>query len=140
MKLWASTELYGGNQIQACLTEPDGRFGYGLSEIELDGEVEKGDWIYMVIVTYTSGGTFETTYGHKAFAAVFKDADTAFNMEKAIRDHEQHINSSAYRSKPYSFGDKYYMTFNGQKYYVGTWTGYFESIEDTEVVRVAVGA
>lgn len=34
MKLWASTELYGGNQIQACLTEPDGRFGYGLSEIE----------------------------------------------------------------------------------------------------------
>lgn len=140
MKLWASTDLYGDNQIQVCLSEPDGRFGYGLEEIEVRDQVEKGDWVYMVIVTYQSGGTFQTTHGNKAFGGLELVADDAFNLAQAIRNHEQYINSSEYRSQPHAFEDKYYMDWKGERKYVGAWTGYFEGIENVDVVRVAVGA
>lgn len=141
MRLFASTDLYcSGNQVQVCLTQPDGRFGYGLCEIELDGDVDKGDWVYMIIVTYTTGSTFGCDSGRKAFGAITTNADKAFSLAQAFQDHEQRINSSEWRSKPHTFDEKYQMTFEGVTYDVGQWTGYFESIDSVDVMRVAVGA
>lgn len=138
MKLWASTDLYGDNQIQVCLTQPDGRFGYGLTEIEVDEDVKLGDWVYMIIATYTTGSTFGTETGNKAFAALLTDADKAFSLAAAFKEHNDRVSRYSYR--PSIGEDKYHMEWEGKTYYVGTWTGYFERLEDCEVIRVAVGA
>lgn len=143
MKLWVTTELYGGDAVQVALSKPEGRFGQGLTEMEIPGTVEKGDWVYAVIVTYTTGNTFGSNSGNQAFAALLTEADKAFNLAEAIKAHERMINSREWRSKPYSergWENESYLEFEGERYYTGTWTGYFESIDTVDVTRVAVGA
>ncbi len=41
---------------------------------------------WLVIVRFTSGGTFGTTHGYWRVEGVFATADSAYNMQKTIRE------------------------------------------------------
>lgn len=143
MKVYANTGYYDSGPPQVALTKPDGRFGRYLDEIEVPGELKAGDWVYVVTVTYTTGNTFGREGGNKAFGALLTDADKAFELADLFQDHERKIRSSEWRKLPYDqrgVEEEYYVTFDGERYYVGPWTGYFESIDYVNVDRVAVGS
>jgi hypothetical protein len=144
MKLFIKSDMYGGrDQIEVSLSDPGGSFGSRMEGTEVPFDVAPGDYVYAVVVTYTTGSTFGRESGNKAFAGLVNDANKAHDLAEAIKDHERWINSSAYRKLPYEqrgWESTSYLDFEGERIYTGTWTGYFESIDYVDVVRVAVGS
>jgi hypothetical protein len=63
--------------------------------------------VYLVIVRYSSGSTFGSSYGNWHVESAYKDKDVAFSVSATIRDD----------------------TYPGYK----PWEGYFESLESVEV-------
>lgn len=95
------------------------------NSIEVDFDVVPGMVVYPVLVQYGSGDSFGYSSGDITLVAVFDDDAKARNLIAAIR----------------SAGPREYtIVVDDKEYYTGTWTGYFETLEDviieTEVVRV----
>ena len=84
----------------------------GWSEsIQVDFDPSKCDTLYVVIVRYSSGGTFGTSHGHWHVIGAYKTYIQAMKVEKTIPDKYK--------------GDK-------------PWEGYFESFEKVGIERLDV--
>jgi hypothetical protein len=96
------------------------------SSTDVDFEVTTGMIVYPVFVIYGTGDSFGHSTGNVQLVDVFDDAQKARGLEDAIR-------KATYENYKYTF------EYAGKKYYAGSWTGYFERLEDvvveTEVVR-----
>lgn len=121
---------YSGVQVRYL---PDGHgvvgdIGWSTSKIDVDFDVSPGDVVFVVVVVYTTGGTFGQTSGNTQVVAVFNDADKAVRLEEVIRE-DNKKNRSSFKN----------IEFEGMSIYPGSWKGYFESLDDvkveTEVVR-----
>jgi hypothetical protein len=93
---------------------------------EVDFEVSPGMIVFPVFVIYGTGDSFGHSSGNVQLVDVFDDAEKARGLKEAIR-------KATYENYKYSF------EYEGKEYYAGSWTGYFETLEDvvveTEVVR-----
>lgn len=83
--------------------------------IEVDFDPSGLDHLYVVVVRYSSGSTFGSTYGHWYIEGAYKAYDKAKKIEMAI-------------SKGTGKYDRAYMP----------WEGYFESLEGVTVERLDV--
>lgn len=89
---------------------------------------EKG---YLVVVTYSDGGTFSRTSGYIKIAEICRDLDTAINYKEAIEKDSVQEHSRRYDSTKGS--ERSYIPSNGQNY--RPWEGYFSSLENVEIVE-----
>lgn len=91
---------------------PDLVYAHGLLSDEVNGEFERGDDAYLVIVRYGNGNTFSSSNGNWYLVGVYKTADEAHKAQKSVED--------------------------GTSKHKYVWTGYFESFEsvDTHYMKV----
>jgi hypothetical protein len=117
---WEERNSYEGCRVYTRGYSDDAANYRGNTEV--DFEVKPGMVVYPVLVVYGTGDTFGNSSGNVVLVDVFDDAEKARGLEIAIRE-----------SNAYTF------IYEGKEYYSGTWTGYFEHLEDiiveTEVVR-----
>lgn len=89
--------------------------------VEVSFEPIPGATVFIVIVKYTTGGTFEHGEDFKIVAA-FDKADKAIELRELIE--------TDYRE----YKEKYnHLEFDGVEYYTGTWKGYFEHLLDVRI-------
>jgi hypothetical protein len=87
-----------------------------LDEVWHDCEVQVGDFVYVVVVTYGSGDTFRTSHGHGTVACFCVDAESARAAKAAILHDDVPTDGSG--NAP--------------------WKGYFERLEDVTVITKQV--
>ncbi len=99
------------------------------NRVEVDFEPIPGTTVFIVIVKYTTGGTFEHGEDFKVVAA-FDEPDKAIGLQELIE--------TDYNDHPREYGN---IKFDGTEYYAGTWKGYFEHLIDvrieTELLRLS---
>ena len=81
-------------------------------EFEIDSEIRPQD-VFVVLVRYSSGDTFGSSYGHGHIEGVYFDKDKAMEVAETIEN-------GTYNKKG----------FNKRGYTV--WEGYFESLESAQ--------
>lgn len=79
-----------------------------VESVDVNFEPQKGQFVYVLVVIYSSGGTFGRNYGNGCIVGVYKTPEEAAEVEKTIYD------------KTYP-----------QEY--PPWVGYFESLEDVKI-------
>jgi hypothetical protein len=109
-----------------------GRFGYWSKKFDVDAK--PGDVVFVVVVVYSTGGTFGRDEGCTEVVNVYKDPKQAKKVAKAIEDNSQFCPGSSY-NPPRS----YTIEVDGESIYCGSWVGYFESLDsvhvETEIVQ-----
>lgn len=110
----------------------NGRIGYYSKRFDVDAK--PGDTVFVVVVVYSTGGTFGRDEGLASVVNVYKDPAQAKKVAQAIES-----NSESTPSNNYSPPREYTISVDGEEIYCGSWVGYFESLErvvvETEVVR-----
>lgn len=105
----------------------------GYSDVDLfpgETEVEPGDEIFVVYVSYDSGDSFGREYGRRVHLWAFSDRKRAYRLAEAITEDA--------REKPdYDF-DHNPLEFEGVPISVNEWKGYFESFICADVERLIV--
>lgn len=96
---------------------------FSFSSYKVPDEVYNSTYVYIVVVTYSSGDTFGSSSGNTAIAFITENPDEALKAKDAA-EHDW--------SKPeWSEHPK-----NVSRY--PTWTGYFERVENVEIVFLPV--
>lgn len=85
---------------------PDNKWSWHQEVVEVDFPVEVGSTVYVVVVRYTTGGTFGRTLGAWSILGVYPDAEKADAVVKSVYDD----------------------SYPGYK----CWQGYFESLESCD--------
>lgn len=85
----------------------------------------KGMPVYLVTVRYCTGDTFGYTSGNYKFIACYDNPEDAHSLAKEIQENYDSDNGK------YSF--KPTTPYTESEVYCGTWTGYFERLEDIRV-------
>ena len=110
----------------------NGRIGYYSKRFDVDAK--PGDIVFVVVVVYSTGGTFGRDEGNSQAVGVYKDPARAKKVAQAIEN-----NSESNASNNYIPPKAYTIHVDGEEIYCGSWVGYFESLErvvvETEVVR-----
>jgi hypothetical protein len=83
--------------------------------------------VFVVIVTYSSGSTFGSTYGNVSIVGIYNDSDEADAIANDIRADDRDADQDYRRSLKKTRKER----FTGYK----AWTGYFERFEGVEVHR-----
>lgn len=104
-------------------------------DITIEGNVERGDILYLVYGEYESGDSFHRETGCVEFVDVFRDKQNAYICQKELENHyKKHENES--------YLDAFYCQLkreNGTLYqYSIPWNGYFERLNFIEVVELLV--
>lgn len=86
--------------------DPANKWAWHQEVIEVDFPVEVGSTVHVVVVRYTTGGTFGRTLGAWSILGVYPDAEKANAVVKSVEDD----------------------TYPGYK----CWQGYFESLESCD--------
>ncbi len=106
-------------------------------------DVNPGDKIYLVYVTYTTGSTFGSASGNVVYVDVFKDSDEAYALEKEINQAYDNFKNPKPKKKgkqqEYDYWLDYINDGKLKKVYTGPWTGYFETLDNTHVESFVVG-
>lgn len=123
--MWIKDQYHGPSRV-ALTSKPEGSIGWDTSQVPLIGEL-KASHVYVVIVQYSTGSSFGTDTGLTTTALVATTAEMAIKAKKAIEE-------NASKDKP-----SYSFQFEGIELDCGTWTGYFESVEDVRIELTAVG-
>lgn len=92
--------------------------------IETVDQFNSGDHAYVVLVRYTTGCTF----GFREYLPEVMNAFLELKDAESLCD----LIESAYKSNEYTIHHK------NKEYYVGSWIGYFESLNDIEIREVFV--
>jgi len=87
-----------------------------LKETLYDVDAQQGDLVHLLVVRYTTGSTFGTSYGHWYIEGVYKDAKEATEIADKIR-------TGTYKQE-------------GRTYL--PWEGYFERLEDIQIYSLIV--
>lgn len=90
-------------------------------KFELPYDVNVGDHLYVLFITYSSGDSFGTSQGNGSIVAVFKDQNLAFEAAKEIRKDEDVYKFS------FTMEDGSKQEFHNAAY------GYFEHITTVSV-------
>jgi hypothetical protein len=124
---WSEEHAFRGSKVS--LENKGGQIGWVTDEIDTSFDAKVGDWVYPVIVIYSTGNTFGRSDGNVVVAGIYNSPEKAQEVKQTIlRDSTQN---------PHGFG---YLEIPGEpQIYPGTWKGYFEHLEDVriemEVVR-----
>lgn len=117
---WSESSSFYVNT--ASLTKPDESF----EKVEIGVDVEVGDIVYALYMTYSSGDSFGSSSGNGEVVWVFKDQTLAYRAVRAIEKDQ----------------DKQALTFETD---IGTMVrlsnpayGYFECLENVDVVELLV--
>lgn len=94
-------------------------------------EPKRGEDIFVVGVSYSSGDSFGHGSGYHELLWAFTDGDLAFKLQDLLeKDNE--------KNPDYNFKDGNYVFFEGTKVITSTWKGYFEHLEHVFVERLMV--
>lgn len=116
----------------AYLTAPS----YPFNQVDTDEDIQPGDDVYLVVVTYGTGDTFGHSSGLKSFELATKDAGLAGRVRTAIQNG---AHPEWYR-KMYDIK----MNLEEQRWLKKEfdlsycWVGYFECLEDVDIKYVKV--
>lgn len=107
--------------------------GKDYSEIALfpgEAEVEIGDDIHVVYVSYNTGDSFGQAYGCREHLWAFSDKRAAYQLAERLE-------KDAADKPDYDFDNKP-LTFKDVPISTNTWKGYFEHFNEADVVTVTV--
>lgn len=111
----------------SAFAEGMGMLGHQTDVVETDFDAPPGTYVHVVAVEYSTGSTFGRDRGLIDIVDVFATLEEAITLRERIHEVLQE-------------GHQYEFEHNGKSYYAGSWTGYFESLDDiyivSEVVRV----
>jgi len=105
--------------------------GYG--EVDLfpgDAEVEVGDEIYMVYVSYGTGDSFGHASGCHEHLWAFSDRKRAYRLAEVLEEDAKVNPDYDYDHKP--------LEFEGVPINTNSWKGYFERFEEAGVEHLIV--
>lgn len=95
-----------------------------------DNTIKIGDTVYLLVIRYTYGGTFDTTRGAWLIEGVYKKEALAKEVEQTIlKDDEAYRNASMHHKK-------YQPKYKGGRY--ESWHGYFNSLDTTSIYSLKV--
>ena len=115
---WPSYEpRHETNEVRAIYRMGEGDQLYASVADEEDEDIKVGERVFLVVVTYSDGDTFSSTYGYLTFPGIYRDRAKAMSVASRIKD------------------DKYN---NPIGYCV--WKGYFNSLEGVEIHEMTVQA
>ena len=122
---WERVENYLGSKVAL---EGKGSIGWFSEEVEVSFEPKVGQWVFVVIVQYSSGDSFGNSSGNISIAGVYDTPDKAAQVRQAILEDE--------KNNPHSYES---LEIPGEaSIYPGDWKGYFESLEDVRIEMEAV--
>ena len=113
--------------------------------LESSFDVNPGDKVYLVYVTYTRGSSFGSASGNVVYVDVFKDSDEAYALEKEIEQTYKNFKNPKQQSKRKAKKqeDYYWVDYINdgklKKVYTGSWTGYFETLDNVTVEQFIIG-
>lgn len=93
--------------------------------------VNPGNAIYVVVIKYSTGDTFGNDSGCCACVGVENTKEDAEELRRIVRER---VNNGAYS---FDTGGNS-VVFKGWTYYLGSWLGYFESVESVWVEETVV--
>lgn len=105
-----------------------------IERLDLDGIINPGDMIWIVVVRYTTGGTFCNTSGAWCLEAVFREESEAKNVASLIEEDEKAMNAWCLLNP--NFKRKLTDKPPKDKYKPEEWKpwrGHFEELEFVEV-------
>lgn len=113
-----------------CVHLDDKNYKRFIDSVSVDFMPNHGDTVWSVVVRYTTGNTFGTTYGDYVIIGIYDDADKASEVCKAIEDDD--------RKHEKKYGTLK-LPINSPNYSGGeAWKGYFERFEHVEVEGLRV--
>lgn len=95
--------------------------------IDVEGNVKLGDYVYLVVVRYSTGSTFDTTYGEWHMIGGYKNINDAGAIRDAINADYKYEGARGYSKHPEA--PEGYPLFDDYK----CWVGYFEGLQDVEI-------
>lgn len=112
--------------------EAKGAIGWRTKTFDIDAK--PGDVVFVVVVVYSTGGTFGRDEGNTKVVGVYRNPKQAQKVADAIKK-----NSEATPANNYNPPRNYTIVVDDEEIYCGSWVGYFESLDsvhvETEVVR-----
>lgn len=108
---------YETNVVRAIYKTGEGDQLYSDSADQEEENIEVGDRVFLVVVTYSDGDTFSSSHGHLTFPGVFKDKTKAISMASRIKN-DKYVSPKGYCC----------------------WKGYFSSLEGVEIHEMTVQA
>lgn len=93
-------------------------------EVDFDPKEFLGKDLFLVVVRYSDGDTFGTTYGHWRVIGVYTDVETVSEVEKEIQETLKNENKYYYKTNKY-------VKF-------APWIGYFSGYETTELTKMTL--
>lgn len=94
-------------------------------------EPKRGEDIFVVGVSYSSGDSFGHGTGYHELLWAFTDGDLAFKLSDLLKKDSED-------NPDYNYKSGNYVMFEGVKVGTSTWKGYFESLERVFVERLMV--
>jgi len=108
---------------------------------QVNEEVYNAQYLYVVVVTYSSGDSFGRSEGNLAIAFVTENSDEAIKCRDAILEQEEYENRYSFRDKSGkkpkwddAFKDHPKSVCKGYS----PWSGYFEHVSDVDIVFLPV--
>lgn len=115
---------------------------WGHYSYKVPDEVYNAQMLYAVIVTYSSGDSFGTSSGNFALAYVTENADEALKVKNAIEGNDKFENSRRYSFQDKEGNDSWDKVWKHNPKSVNgvysPWSGYFERIENVNIVFLPV--
>jgi hypothetical protein len=106
----------------------------GYSDVTLfpgEAEVEVGDDIHVVYVSYDTGDSFGREYGCRTHLWAFSDRRRAYRLVETVREDAEAEPDYDFDHKPLMFDDVPIST--------NDWKGYFERFNHADVETICVG-
>ncbi len=129
-----STEESFNYKITGVSLKPKASAYYETYENEFN--LKKGDVGYLIVVRYSTGGTFSSSSGKGHIEKMCQTAEKANQIKNLILADDKH-----YRNNRHGAGIELkapiYCNENSYKGYK-CWQGYFERLEDVEIIKFTV--